>query len=292
MFGYVIPYRKTLSETAQEEYRADYCGLCRCLGKRYGFPARFLVSYDGAFLCALLLAQENTAPAPRCFCPAHPFCRKRCAVQNAPMEFAADVSVLLMCWKLRDTVADGGFFSRKAAHMALLLLRRMERRATEFQPEFSALSAAQLEKLRQLEEENSPSIDRTADTFGMLLSGCAASCSEESTRRILAQILYHTGRFLYLADALDDLAQDCRKNQYNPLRFRYHPDGGKLTEPDRTELLQTMDCSVAMAASALALLDCSGRRELLENIIHFGMPAVLHAVAAGVFHKRRNRSRE
>jgi hypothetical protein len=123
MFGYVIPYRKTLSETAQEEYRADYCGLCRCLGKRYGFPARFLVSYDGAFLCALLLAQEDTAPAPRCFCPAHPFCRKRCAVQNAPMEFAADVSVLLMCWKLRDTVADGGFFSRKAAHMALLLLR-------------------------------------------------------------------------------------------------------------------------------------------------------------------------
>lgn len=290
MFGYVIPYEKNLPEDAKAQYRADYCGLCRCLGKRYGFSARFLVSYDMAFLYALLASATPLAPDGVCFCPANPFCKKRCRQSEQTMEFVADVSVILSVWKLRDTVADGRGWKRLGARVALAVLYRKGRRAQQRLPEFSRLVVRQMDRLHDLETANSPSIDRTADTFAGLLQGCAQGAADGRTQRILSQLLYHTGRYLYLIDALDDLKEDIQTDNYNPLRFRYALQHDSLGEPDKTDFLETVDYSVGMAASALELLDCQSHRPLLENIIYYGMPSVMKGVAAGVFRKRKNRS--
>ena len=290
MFGYVIPYDKTLPETAKNEYKADYCGLCRCLGKRYGFLARFLVNYDMTFLYALLSAAEPLQPQKPCFCPANPFCKKQCRRTDKNMEFAADVCVCVSVWKLRDTVLDAHGWKRLGARLALLLLGRKGRRAERRLPEFSRLIAAQMDKLHALEQANCPSIDRTADTFATLLQGCAQGATDERTQRILSQLLYHTGRYLYLIDALDDLSDDVREHNYNPLQFRYCLAEGQLREADKTEFLESVDCSIGMAAAALELLDCQSHRALLENIIYYGMPSVMKGVAAGVFRKGKNRS--
>ena len=290
MFGYVIPIEKKLSPQAQEQYRADYCGLCRCLGKQHGFFCRFLVSYDVTFLYALLSARQAAKPAEPCHCPAHPFCKKQCRREDSLLIFCADVSVLLFCWKLRDNLADDGFWNRMASRFFLRLFRRAFARAEKRQPEFAALIAKQMDKLRQLEQAQCASIDRPADTFATLLQGCAEGCQDASAKRILRQLLYHTGRYLYLVDALDDLKKDCADGCYNPLRYRYHVEDGALAEPDKEEFVQSVDYSVGMAASALELLDCASHRELLENIIYYGMPAVLKSVGAGKFRKKRNRS--
>ena len=290
MFGYVIPYDKTLPEAAKNEYKADYCGLCRCLGKRYGFPARFLVSYDITFLYALLAAAAPVQPQKACFCPANPFCKKKCRQADKNMEFAADVCVCVSIWKLRDTVLDAKGWKRLGARLLLLLLRRKGRRAEQRLPEFSRLTSAQMDNLHALEQENCPSIDRVADTFATLLQGCAQGTEDKRTQRILSQLLYHTGRYLYLIDALDDLSDDVREHNYNPLQFRYCLENGQLRETDKTELLESIDCSIGMAAAALELLDCQSHRALLENIIYYGMPSVMKGVAAGVFRKRKNRS--
>lgn len=290
MFGYVIPYDKTLPEDAKAQYRADYCGICRCLGKRYGFLARFLVSYDMAFLYALLSAAMPLQPESPCFCPANPFCKKECRQAEQTMEFVADVSILMSVWKLRDTVADGRGWKRLGARLLLAVFHRTGRQAQRRLPEFSQLVAQQMDKLHALEAANSPSIDRTADTFAKLLQGCAQGVQDCRAQRILTQLLYHTGRYLYLIDALDDLEKDVKTNNYNPLRFRYPLQDGKLSPQDKTEFLESVDYSVGMAASALELLDCQSHRPLLENIIYYGMPSVMKGVAAGVFRKRKNRS--
>ena len=54
MFGYVRPLRAELKVKTLEQYQAAYCGLCRTLGKEFGFAARFTVSYDLVFLYLLL----------------------------------------------------------------------------------------------------------------------------------------------------------------------------------------------------------------------------------------------
>lgn len=149
-------------------------------------------------------------------------------------------------------------------------------------------SARSLPGCRRSRTKKSPSIDRTADAFASLLRDCAAHYDGRE-RRPEQLLLYHVGRYLYLADALEDLPRDVRAGAYNPLRYRYGADGGTLDPADRAQLLETIDASISMACSAMELLDGRRDRELLSNILYFGLPAVLHAVAEGTFRKAGNR---
>lgn len=286
MFGYVLPRTDKLSEEGKKRYRAAYCGLCRCLKEHYGFRCRFLVNYDMTFLY-FLLRRDALEPPEKCFCPARVFCKKDCLPPDEAMDFAADVSVLLAYQKLRDAVHDGGFFRRIAARAGLLLYRQADRRAARRQPETAVFFTRQLELLWALEDENCPSIDRTADAFARLLEGCVSPQTPPAEGRAMKLLLYHVGRYLYLADALEDLPKDCRADRYNPLRFRYALRDGALTQEDKKEYLDTVEASIGMAASALELLPMQAdRAEILRNIVYFGLPSVLHSVAAGTFRKR------
>ena len=173
MFGYVLPRRDRLSEEAQARYHAAYCGLCRALKLEYGFAARFLVNYDMTFLYFLLREGDPACPG-RCFCPARPWCRKACLPEDGAMRYAADLSVLLSWWKLLDARRDSRGPRRLAAKAALLLYRRSYRRASARHPALDAAFGTELARLQALEDEKSPSIDRTADAFASLLRDCAA----------------------------------------------------------------------------------------------------------------------
>lgn len=287
MFGYVLPRRDKLSETENARYRAAYCGLCRNLKKRYGFRARFLVNYDMTFLYFLL--QEGEAKAPeRCFCPARPFCRKDCMPPDGAMDYAADLSVLLSCWKLRDAKRDDGFFRRAAAGFCLWLYQKPFARASAVREKENRVFAEQLAALSALEDQRCPSLDRAADAFASLLKACACYRTDETLRRMKELLLYHVGRFLYLTDALEDLPKDNKSGAYNPLRYRYALQDGVLTQEDKEQFLQTVDASISMAVSALELLPKTADRGILNNIIYYGLPAVLKSVADGSFRKKGN----
>lgn len=284
MFGYVLPRKDRLSEQEVQRYKAAYCGLCTSLKQNYGFFARFLVNYDMTFLYFLLEQEENRSE--RCFCPARVVCRKNCLRSDSAMEFAADMSVLLSYWKLRDAQRDGNFLHRLGAKAALLLYRRSRKKAAEKHPEADRVFASQLQKLHELEDANCPSIDRPADAFASLLKVCASFCKDETVRRTAEVLLYHVGRFLYLADALEDLPKDNRSGNYNPLRYRYELHDGALSAPDQAQLLHTADASVSLAASALELLPQTADSGILRNIIYDGLPTVLACVAQGTFRKK------
>ena len=94
------------------------------------------------------------------------------------------------------------------------------------------------------------------------------------------------GRFIYLVDALDDLTEDCKTGNYNPLRFRFTPEEGRLRPEDQTYLGELLEGSINLAGAALALLPLKTDGDLLENIIYLGLPAVRKAVEAGSFHQQ------
>ncbi len=284
MFGYVLPRKDRLSEEQKKRYQAAYCGLCRSLKKNYGFKARFLVNYDVTFLYFLL--QESEAKLPeRCYCPARPFCKKDCLPGDELMDYGADLTLLLSYWKLRDARQDGGFFHRLGAKLGLRLYKKAYQKAARRQNAANEVFARELDKLQSLEKEKCPSLDRPADAFATLLKACARGKNEQE-RRTREFLLYHVGRYLYLVDALEDLPKDIKKDSYNPLRYRYVPEGDRLSKEDEAQLLQSIDASISMAASAYELLPRSADSEILENIIYYGLPAVLNAVARGSFRKR------
>ena len=286
MFGYVRPRRDRLEQAELDAYQAAYCGLCRALGKGYGFPARFLVNYDMTFLYLLRTSVSEPAEYARCWCPARVCGRKRCAVDPKGFDIPAACTVIL-CWeKMRDNVRDKGFLKGLPDRFLSRIYGRAYRKAARRMPEFAALTAKQLSALGELEAARSPSIDAAADAFARITAACASDLEDPKLRRPMEQILYQTGRFLYLADALDDLKKDCEQGNYNPLRFRFTPEHGALKTEDKEYLTQLTDSSVNLAGAALALLPLCSYESLLENILYLGLPAVFAAVKTGTFQSK------
>ena len=95
MYGYIRPRIDELKVRQEAEYRAAYCGLCRCLGKRHGLIARFLVNYDITFAWLLIAGHGELSPCSRQFCPANPLKKKACRAMDPAMEYCADLCVIL-----------------------------------------------------------------------------------------------------------------------------------------------------------------------------------------------------
>jgi len=104
-------------------------------------------------------------------------------------------------------------------------------------------------------------------------------------RRVLRQLLYHLGRWVYLVDAADDLKKDVKSGSYNPLVYRFHAEGGTLTADDKAALAATLDSSVRAMAAAFELADFGPWRAIIESVLYEGLYAVGAAVLNGTFRK-------
>ena len=128
MFGYVLPVRSRLTEQEWADYRAAYCGLCHTMKRRYGFLAQFLLNYDFTFL-ALLLRRSPQQPCVTCRrCLSAPIRGRMADTEDASLDAAADGSVLLVYWKLRDQLADERGLKKLAAAGMLGLFHGVFRR--------------------------------------------------------------------------------------------------------------------------------------------------------------------
>ena len=98
---------------------------------------------------------------------------------------------------------------------------------------------------------------------------------DDPRHRVLEQLLYHLGRWIYLIDARDDLAEDLADGRYNPVAARFGPEG------DDGLLKQTLDASLDRMGAAFQLGEFGCRTALLENLIYLGLPLVQRAVFDG-----------
>ena len=288
MFGYVVPLRGELKVRELDAYQGVYCGLCHTLGRRYGFLPRLLLSYDFAFLAMVLAGTEGSVALERRRCVACPVRGKRVCPARPELDTAADASVILTYWKLRDSVADRGFFRGLPARLLSILLRPAYRKAARLRPDFDRQTVSCLEELRTLEEEGSLSLDRTADTFARILAGAAPDTGDRARDRALGQLLYHVGRWIYLVDAWDDLEEDRAAGRYNPLLLRFH-DG---PEAHREEVRLTLGHSLNLALSAYHLTDAGPWNGVVLNILCLGLPMVEEAVFTGQWRQRKKENRE
>jgi len=287
MFGYVRAREDTLFPEARRSYESAYCGLCHALKERYGTAARLFLNYDLVFL-AMLLAPAGESSRTECLrCPLHPRKGKPACRGGEWMETAAGESVILTWWKLRDAVADGGLLSRLGGRLLCLLLKPAYRRARAHHPEFDASTARLLGELGELERGGSPSIDRTADCFARLLQAAAPAVGEARLDRPRQQLLYHLGRWIYLIDAVDDLAEDRRAGRYNPVAARFPA----WSREDGEYLRQNMDHSLALAGAAFQLLPANPWSAVLENILYSGLPSVEELVFSGKWREYQKKRR-
>lgn len=277
MFGYVRPALTQLSQEEKELYQSAYCGLCHEMGKRHGFWTRFTLNYDLTLLAILLQICQGGDRTVCQRCPAHPIRKPKACLRGPGMERAADVSLILTWHKLDDDVKDHGFWSGLPYRFLRRWFHRPYRRAAQACPGFVDQVQGCLERLDQLEAQRSTRLDAVAHEFAAMLASAASEQAQGDQARILQQLLYHLGRWIYLMDAWDDLDEDRACGRYNPLDARFE---GKAKE-EQEYVATTCTHSVRLAYSAASLLELGEWERVLENILCVGLPAVQSAVMDG-----------
>lgn len=285
MFGYIVPVKPELKVREFDAFKACYCGLCRVIGANYGLAARMFLNYDFVFLAMLLWPPEASLETARGRCIGCPFRKKEYCCENPALKKAAGLGVILTWWKLMDGAADEGFAKGLGYRALSLLLRRAYKKASSEYPEYDSAVKNGIMSLTELERGKCNSLDRPADCFAKMLSA-AADGENGSRQRILNQILYHTGRWIYIIDACDDLQKDMKSGSYNPVAERFSVNG-ELDDVMRARLETTLLHSRNLAGNAFELLESSVWSGVIRNIIFLGMPAVCSAVLSGKWRRAR-----
>ena len=292
MFGYVRPLKDELKVREFEQYKACYCALCHALKSCYGAFARNILTYDFTFL-AMLLWDETDSPRYRSSrCPVSPLKKIKTCAPVGVLDDCAGYSVILAYWKLRDSLADEGFFRSLKDRALLILLSRAYKKASRAYPSVTETVRESLEELRRLEARGGTessgriSLDEYADKFACVTQALAAFPESDTRHRPLRQLLYHTGRTIYLLDAFDDLKEDLEKGRFNPLARRYAVTDGRLDGDAVESFKATILHSCGLIATAFELLPKNSWTAILGNIIYLGLPETCFKVLDGTWKSR------
>ena len=137
MYGYIRPNQDELRIREYTEYRAYYCGLCKCLSAEYGEISRSVLSYDCTFIALLLSGLAGTDDVQKRRCVYKPLSKPRLtAAADDMLRFAADMDVLLAYYKLEDDWRDD---KNPAAVCAKAALGGAMKKAANRQPEMDRL---------------------------------------------------------------------------------------------------------------------------------------------------------
>jgi len=277
MFGYVRPEKELLLMRDFNRYRSIYCGLCKTIKERYGNLPRLTVTYDMTFLATLLLSlSREDSEIVREGCLLNPMTKKAISKNHPALDFAADGSIILAYYSALDNAQDekpvkGRFQS--------LLLKRSGEKVRRLHPELSVKIEVILQELSEIEKgDYDPA---AADIFGRLLAEVfteGARILDHPDRELLIRVLpdvgFALGKWIYLLDAFDDREDDLHNKQWNPLLKFSEPDSRNFVEEILRECEEEVD-------RLLALLPYQRDGVIIGNIATIGLPGTRERVLAG-----------
>ncbi|MFG6394263.1 MAG: hypothetical protein K1W24_08845 [Lachnospiraceae bacterium] len=261
MFGYVLPFQDVLKVCELREYKAYYCGLCRCLKEGYGFTGQLSLNYDMAFLGLLLTSlYEPDIPIQTVRCIAH-LAHKHMVKKPVYLKYAADMNILLSYYKCVDDWNDEHKIL-KALYGRLLWFKA--KKVKKKYPDKAKTIKESLDKLAAAEKDGCSDIDYISGCFGEI---CAALfvCHNDLWADDLSKMGYFLGKFIYLLDAYEDMEEDRKKNCYNPFLA---PENGNMTQERIYQILLMMMSETGRAFERLPVVQNAG---ILRNIIYSGV---------------------
>lgn len=272
MFGYVKPDVKELLVKEHEFYKSTYCGICRSMKKHTGGLSTVTITYDSVFLALVRMAyipdSELGSSMRRCI--AHPL-KKRCMLNdNSAIEYTARAFAILSYYKMKDDLADEGLAKRMLVSATRPILSSAKKRAS-LEP-LADVVRDRLDRITKIEKERLPSIDEPAELFGELLGEIFAYGLEGSDRTVTYECGFHLGKFILLADAIDDYDKDLESGKYNPFVISY--GGAKLTKENKQTVKTALLMECKKLESAVNLIPFGNKitiENIVRNIIYLGL---------------------
>lgn len=275
MLGYVTTEKQELKMREYEIYRGYYCGVCKSIGRRYGQIPRLALSYDAAFLALVLAGMEAERDVPtKEHCIIHPV-KKNTVVANPFIDYAGDVMLMLTWFNLADDVRD----EQKAGSKILLeMMRPLYKKIKKDRGPLCDLVQRHLDELSILEKQRSANLDQVCDTFAKVLEAIflgGPGNPDSDEKRVLGRLGYHLGKWIYLMDAWDDLADNQKTGAYNPFLQRYGHRPEESLPDFQNRIRGQVEWNLLVCCEELGktidLLEINKNKGIIENIVYLGL---------------------
>ena len=276
MIGYVRPDVDELKVKELKLYRSYYCGICTALADKYGPLSRIFLSYDATFMAIVKDAFNEKDPTfKKARCPLPPFQKKRVVSRNDAIDMGVEISQIGMKLKMDDLKRDEGRIKKAFAYL--------------FNPLFGRVSSSLFESVKHdvnemffYEISSSSEPNEPAEAFGR------AVMKMMSWRKIdekAAFLLYLIGKWVYIADALDDLEEDLKKKTYNPYLLKYgsffaNMENSQFTEFVREKEKASVNFLLLRIQEEFSKIENDMKRNspLIKNVIFYGIPKITQKI--------------
>lgn len=121
-----------------------------------------------------------------------------------------------------------------------------------------------LKELTKEETKGTMDIDRMSGLFGQIMAEIMLYQKDE-WENLLTRFGFYLGKFVYLMDAYEDIEDDLKNNNYNPLKELYQRDDFEKICHD---ILTMMMAECSRAFEQLPLIE---NVEILRNILYSGV---------------------
>ncbi len=261
MYGYITVNKGELKYREYDIYHSYYCGLCRVLKAKYKKTGQLSLSYDMTFLVILLTGlYEPKTGIKGIKCIANPV-KKKPARINEFTEYVADMSIILAYYKSKDDWIDDNEYIKLA--YSKLLESKCRDIKSNYSKKIRKIDAL-FKEFRQKEINKEKDIDIMAGMFGNVMAEVFVP-KEDVWEQSLRKIGFYLGKFVYIMDAYEDIEDDIKKDNYNPLRNHYN----KPDFEDKSFKLLTM--MMAECSKEFELLPIISHAEILRNILYSGV---------------------
>lgn len=266
-----------------------YCGVCKGIKKGCGQTARTALTYDMAFMSALVhnIAGKDVKIEKQ-HCVIHPF-KKR------PMAAADELTILLGCvntvlayYKLLDDKND-----KEARSFLRIFYKRGYKRAVAKFPPLDNIIKEQMAAQSKLEKEGCSVIDMACEPSAEMMKQLSEVVLGDKSTPYTKSLCYAVGKWVYLADALDDYDKDVKKGRYNVLYNAYGDKTQKeAVNNNRDELIFIFDNLFADMRESLANIKFYFNHDLTDNIILRGIPLKTRQMLFGCCGKGKEKKPE
>lgn len=261
MFGYIVVHKPELKFKEYDVYHSYYCGMCQTLKDTYGHMTQISLNYDLTFLALLLSSlYESETKTEMSNCLMHPI-KKHQKYFNECIDYATKMTIVLSYYKCEDDWLDEKRISRQAYKKVI------EKSYQEIKKEFPdkvQTIEKNLDQIHAYEKAENYDLDEISNCFGSVMGEICAYKKDE-WYDTLYEMGFYLGKFIYFMDAYDDIEEDIKKKNYNPLKKEFE---SSTFEERCYNILELMISKATTAFECLPILE---NVEIMRNILYSGV---------------------
>lgn len=269
MLGYVNIDKEKLNDSEKGLFQTFMCGICISTKELFGELPRNLVTNDINILSILIHSYGQIQPQMySAKCISSPFRKRTIFTRTELFDKLAAANIILCYASIYDGTIDNPSAKKKIAKSAL---EKYYEKAVKILPNTAEKIKTLYAQLRELEKENSSSIDQVCECSAKMLEAVLLDMVENPDAK-LVNLCYNIGKWVYLIDALDDIAKDIKRKNYNPLLAYFGETTAKeFAEKNKQELEYIFYSTLNQIATDYNDLNLQMFRCVLDNVIYHGI---------------------